>query len=131
MSNVGLIPSSRTQSPSIGGVDTGALEREHLVAMADAALGQHDLPGRHLLEQREGVLEVGLVAAAAQVLDQERVRVEQVEGELELLLVGDLDHDVQAELHRDRLHLDEARRLPVERAGDEDDAVGAAQPALV
>src|SRR4051794_5660637 len=60
------------------GVDAGALEREHLVAGADAALREDDLPGWHLLEQREGALEVE-PPVAEPVLDQERIRVEELE----------------------------------------------------
>ena len=114
-----------------GGVHPGALERKHLVAVLDATRRHDDLAGRHLLEQREGVLEVGDLPAVAQILDQEGVRVEQLEDALDLFLVGDLDDDIQAELGGHHLHLGELVVVILEGLGDQDDAVGAAEAALV
>ena len=125
------MPRRCTQSPRTAASTPGALEREHLIAVSDPALGEHHLAGRHLLEQRERVLEVGLLPARADVLDQERVGIEQVEHVLQLVLVGDLEDDVEAQLGGHRLHLGEPLVLVVECLRDQHDAVGSGEAALV
>ena len=48
------------------GVEPGALELQHLVAVADVDVGDRELPGRHVREQLERELErVAVVVAAA------------------------------------------------------------------
>src|SRR3954449_3079990 len=82
--------------PHQHGVDTDALELVHLLAVDDAGLRHHGLPGGHVGQQVERARQVHGEVGEVAVVDADHVDVE-LECALELLLVVDLHQCVEIE----------------------------------
>ena len=84
------------------GVDSGALELVHLLTGRGGHIGDGEFPGRDIRQELERAAErVFLVVFGT--AEQEDLRIETLECQLELVLVAHLDHTVESELERFRL----------------------------
>ena len=82
------------------GVDPGPFEREHLLARGGREVGDRELAGRHIGQQVEDSLDMGLVVVGLPRREQEDLRVDPLERVGERLLVVDVDDDLEPELGR-------------------------------
>ena len=96
-----------------------------------AQLRDRELPGRHVREQLEHAVERLLVVLGLPWREQEDLRVDALEDELELLLVADVDHALEPEAERPRVVRLELVLLVVVVLGDQHPAVAPASWRLV
>jgi hypothetical protein len=106
------------------GVDTGALERDHVVARRGPQLGDRELSRRDVRQELEHVVERVDVGIERRAAEQEDLRVDVLEHVAQLLLVARLDDGVEAEAENALVGGGEPVPVVVEPGGHDQVGVG-------